>query len=173
MFSRIIIVGSPGAGKSTLAKELHKSVCLPLYHLDQWYWLPQWEERSKEEWYTLQEQIVNQIQWIIDGNYQSTLDLRLKHADLIVLLDVPRRQCLWRAFLRAIRSYGTTRSDMGKDCPERLDFAFFLYIWQFQKRQYPQLLAKIKQAEQEGKKVMVLRPRDLKKPIKQLFEVNE
>ena len=35
------------------------------------------------------------------------------------------------------------------------------------------LLVKVKQAEPEGKKVMVLRPRDLKKQIKQLFEVNE
>ena len=66
--------------------------------------------------------------WLIDGNYGSTLSLRLARADCVVYLDFPVMLCLWRAARRIWRFRGRTRPDMAEDCPERFDLAFFHYI---------------------------------------------
>lgn len=91
---RVMVIGSPGAGKSTLARELAKVTDLPLRHLDAEYWLPGWIERDPAEWHAKQTALIAGDRWIIDGNYGASLPLRIAAADTIVWLDYPTWLCL-------------------------------------------------------------------------------
>ena len=130
---RIAVIGSCGAGKSTLAKTLGKKLNLPVIHLDAYYWQPGWRETSSDCWLEAQQELVKSDRWIIDGNYGSTMDLRLKAADTVIWLDFNRYLCLWRVIKRSLQYAGTTRSDMAKGCPERFNWEFLRYVWHFPK----------------------------------------
>ena len=97
--SRIAIIGNSGSGKSYLAKKLFDITGLPLTHLDNVFWKPNWEKTPKEEWIRLQEAMVAKDRWIIDGNYNSTAELRFKAAELVVFLDSNRVVCLIAALI--------------------------------------------------------------------------
>ncbi|WP_233994319.1 topology modulation protein [Erythrobacter litoralis] len=101
---------------------------LPLTHLDKLHWKPGWVEGTKEELLAALAPIITQDRWLIDGNYGSTMEMRLSRADTVVYLDYPIRLCLWRAAQRVWSLRGRTRPDMGEGCPERFDWAFFRYI---------------------------------------------
>jgi adenylate kinase family enzyme len=118
---RIMILGSGGAGKSTLARQLGDVLSLPVTHIDQLFWQPQ-------------HAVVTQPQWIMDGNYTSTLDIRLAHADTVIVLNMPRWLCLYRVIVRRIVYHNRTRPDMGADCPEHLTWEFLQFIWNYPKR---------------------------------------
>ncbi|WP_337956063.1 hypothetical protein [Alicyclobacillus herbarius] len=126
---RIAIIGSPGAGKSTFACRLGDITGIEVFHLDRLFWHPGWVEMPRPEWMELQRKLVQRPSWIIDGNYGSTMDIRIQAADTVIFLDVPRRVCLWRVMKRVIRYHGQTRPDMGAHCPEKIDLEFFRYIW--------------------------------------------
>lgn len=128
---RILIIGSPGAGKSTLAHALSGRTGLPLHHLDRIHWLPGWVERDRDEARATVAEMLATDRWIIDGNYGSTMAQRLPHADTVVWLDYPTRLCLGRALRRWRQYRGRSRPDMTEGCPERLDLEFFLYILRF------------------------------------------
>ena len=125
---RILVIGPCGSGKSTLAGELAGRLNLPLHHLDAIAWLPGWIEMERPAFQQRLREIVAGESWVIDGCYGSTLDLRAPRADTIVYLDYPISLCLWRLVKRTLRYRGTTRPDMGEDCPERFDAEFFWYV---------------------------------------------
>lgn len=153
---RISIVGSGGAGKSTFAHQLGSFLHLPVIHLDALYWQPHWVATPEDEWRESQQRLVQQDQWIIDGNYTSTLDIRFAVADTIIFLDFPRLLCLYRAVKRRIQFAGKTRPDMAEGCPERIDREFFLWIWNYPKNGRVRVLKKIEQYR-EGRQVIILR----------------
>lgn len=138
---RIVVLGSGGAGKSTVARAIATRLRLPLHHLDRLYWLPGWQARPDGEWETLQRELVQDACWVLDGNYSRTLAIRLDRADGVLFLDLPRRVCAWRAFWRSVRLYGRVRPDLGEACPEHLDVAFLAWIWAFPRRTRGKLLA--------------------------------
>ena len=76
--SKIIIIGCPGSGKSTFAKELNNIYNVPLYHLDLIWNKPDKTTISREEFDQILSEIFEEEQWIIDGNYQRTLERRIK-----------------------------------------------------------------------------------------------
>lgn len=156
---RILVIGCPGAGKSTLSMELSKRLKLPLYHLDKLFWLPGWVSVQRDVFDKTIRDILNQETWIIDGNYSRTLLTRATYADTILYLDFPPHLCLYRAVKRVVTSWGRTRPDMADNCPERLDWKFLSYIWSFKKSQN----AKIQQAIQEFKGTLLTftSPREL------------
>lgn len=133
---RVMVIGPCGAGKSTVSHRLAALLDLPLTHLDKLHWKPGWTEGSKDDLRTALAPIVAQDRWLIDGNYGSTMDMRLARADTVVYLDYSIALCLWRAAKRVWQFNGETRPDMGEDCPERFDWEFFRYIanWNHQAR---------------------------------------
>jgi adenylate kinase family enzyme len=155
---RIAIIGSSGSGKSTLAARLGQALDLPVHHLDRLFWRPGWQETPRDEWRALQKQISAEPQWIIDGNYSGTLDIRLAACDTVVWLDLPTSVCLANTLWRILRHRGHTRPDMGEGCPERFDWAFLQWIAAFRKRCRPRIVQKLG-ALPPCKKVIVLTSR--------------
>ena len=114
---RILVIGSPGAGKSTLASRLAGRLGLPLIHLDREYFGPGWTMPSKDEWRERVKALAARPAWVMDGNYASTFDIRVPRATAIVWLDLPRWQCLAeRALAGGARITGGRRPDLGPDC---------------------------------------------------------
>ena len=130
---RVLVIGSPGAGKSTLSHALARRTGLPLHHLDRMFWLPGWVERDRDEGRAELAKVLAQDCWIIDGNYGSTLPLWIARADTVVWLDYPTALCLGRALRRWWMYRGHSRPDMTEGCPERLDGEFLLYILNFRR----------------------------------------
>jgi adenylate kinase family enzyme len=95
-----VIPGNSGAGKTTLALQLQQKLNLPLYHLDQLWWLPGWKEDTRENFDRKLAEILRKDSWIIDGEYIRTPAERLKFADTAILPDYPSILCLWRALKR-------------------------------------------------------------------------
>jgi adenylate kinase family enzyme len=128
---RVLVIGSPGAGKSTFARQLAHRTGLSLIHLDQHYWRSGWVETPKPEWQSKVAQLIAADRWIIDGNYGGTLELRLTRADTIIDLQLPGWVCIARLLRRIIRTRGRTRADMAEGCPERLDLAFLWWTLKY------------------------------------------
>ena len=131
---RILIIGCSGAGKSTLARALHKKLGLPVVHLDQLWWREGWQNVSREEFDRQLDLALEMDRWIIDGNYSRTMEVRLQQCDTIIYLDFTRWACLWGMCQRVFGSYGKVRPDMAKGCPERFDWDFVKWIWNFNKQ---------------------------------------
>ena len=91
---KVIIIGCPGAGKSTFARKLKEITDLPLYYLDQFFWYEDKTNVAKDELDNKIKEVLTKDAWIMDGNYQRTLDLRMKEADTIFLLDIPLEVCI-------------------------------------------------------------------------------
>ena len=140
---RVMIIGSGGAGKSTLARELGRRTGLPVFHLDAAYWKPGWEPTPREEWAQRVEELACGPRWIIDGNYSNTMDDRLKHADTIIFLDYSKWMNLYGIVKRRIIYRNEARPDMSEGCKERLDWAFIKWVWKFEKEKAPSLREKL------------------------------
>ena len=95
---KVILIGSGGSGKSTLARQLGNKLNIKVHHLDALFWKPNWEGVPKEEQRTVQNELVKEDEWIIDGNYGGTMDIRMNAADTIIFLDIHRTICAYRAF---------------------------------------------------------------------------
>jgi adenylate kinase family enzyme len=100
---RVVVTGLAGAGKSTFSRALSAKTGLPVIHLDIHFWKPGWVESSGDEWREKQRVLLTSDEWIADGNYHATLDLRLARADTAVFLDTSWWVCVRRALVRGIR----------------------------------------------------------------------
>jgi adenylate kinase family enzyme len=133
---RVLIIGSPGAGKSVLARRLAAATGLPVVHLDRHFFDPGWVEPAPEVWRARVAELTGAARWIMDGNYTSTLSMRLAVADTAIFLDFPMWLCLWRVVLRSLRSFSRHRGDdMAPGCLEHIDVQFLLYVWRFPRDQ--------------------------------------
>ena len=139
LFQRIAIVGCSGGGKSTLARALAARTDLPLIHLDREFWQPGWKDKPPEAWLARHTALINEPRWIIEGSYAATLPERAAAADLIVFVDLPRWQCLWRILRRTLTTYGRVRDDMAPGGHERFNIAFLRYIWNFRAQNNPRI----------------------------------
>lgn len=135
---RVIIIGNCGSGKSWLSGEIAKKTGLPVVHLDSLLWRPGWTQAPREEFDALLAAELEKPEWIIDGNFNRTLPLRLSYCDTVIFLDFSRLVCLWGVTSRKLKNLGRTRDDMGEGCPEKLsvDWSFYKDIWQYNKRNY-------------------------------------
>ena len=92
--NRIAVIGCPGAGKSTLARKLHKKTGLPLYHLDNIWWKPDRTHISREEFDAALAEILAKPVWIADGNYSRTVESRIAACDTVIFLDYDEQTCM-------------------------------------------------------------------------------
>ena len=131
---KVVIIGCGGSGKSTLARKLGTHTGLPVVHLDQIWWQPgSWEHLSREEFDVQLDAVLNSERWILDGNFNRTLERRLDFCDTVIYLDYNRFVCIWSWLKRMVRYWGKSRPDMGPDCPEKFDWSFFTWLWNFNK----------------------------------------
>ncbi len=91
---KIIVIGCPGSGKTTFAEKLNKCTGLPLYYLDAIWHKPDKTHISREEFDERITEIFATSEWIIDGNYKRTIEMRLKQCDTVFLFDLPTEVCL-------------------------------------------------------------------------------
>lgn len=130
----------------TLGKKLH----LPVTHLDQLWWKEGWENVSQEEFNEKLQAVLDGDRWIIDGNYGRTMEMRLQKCDTVIYLEFSRWACLWGLLQRLTQSYGRVRPDMSAGCPERFDWEFVKWIWNYNRDNRVKnstYLAKTRQAE--------------------------
>lgn len=151
---KIMVIGCPGAGKSTFSQKLGDIWNLPLYHLDMLYHNSDGTHISKEELEEKLRGIFKKDNWIIDGNYQRTLEMRMKECDKIILLDYPIEVCLAGAESRI----GTKRDDLPW-VEDKLDEEFKNSILNFSKEKLPQIYLLLEKYKKD-KDVIVFKSRE-------------
>jgi adenylate kinase family enzyme len=154
---RIMIIGCGGSGKSTLARQLGEKLNLPVIHLDKLFWTPGWVSISKEEFNRVHEEAISKEKWIMDGNFDRTIPVRLRRCDTVIYLDFSRLACLMGVLKRVLTTFGTVRPDMGEGCPERIDLEFLKWVWNFNKNKRERNYRLLKEAE--GVRVIILKNR--------------
>lgn len=131
---RVVIIGSPGTGKSTFARKLAAKTGLPLIHIDFYYHDPSKDYyHDKPAWRALITKMATEDQWILDGNYGKTMSQRMQRADTIFYFDMPRRTALWGVIKRRLNAYRTVREDMPHGWKEQTGWSFLKYVWTFRK----------------------------------------
>lgn len=154
---KIMVIGCCGSGKSTLSKKLAQKLNLPLVHLDMLNWCGNWECIPQQAFDDLLLAELQKEAWIIEGNYNRTIELRLQYCDTVIYLDYPRLTCLLGVLKRVIAYHGRTRSDMGGNCPEKFDLDFLKFVWNFNQNHREHYLKLL--SEQTDKNVIILRNR--------------
>ena len=104
---RIVIVGTTGSGKTTLARTLAQQLKSPHVEVDSIHWLPDWKERPHEETRALLAQHLAQPRWVVDGNYSFVRDLIWGQADTLIWLDYSLFISQWRLLWRSLRRIRT------------------------------------------------------------------
>ncbi|WP_282020937.1 DNA topology modulation protein [Planomicrobium okeanokoites] len=157
---RMALIGSGGSGKSTLARELGKKLNIEVFHLDALLWKPNWQPTSKEEQRKIQMELVKKDEWIIDGNYNGTMDIRLREADTIIFLDFSRVLCTYRALKRMIQYRNRRRPDMAEGVKERFDLNFVKWIWNYPKNIRPVVLKRFEELPNDKVVIILKSPKE-------------
>jgi adenylate kinase family enzyme len=153
---RIAIVGCGGSGKSHLARALGSRLDITPVHLDALYYDEDWKPLDQETFAGLQRELVTAPRWVIDGNYASTLPIRLEAASSVIFLDLPGWACLWGIAARRLRHGGGQHQAIG--VYDRITWGFIRYILGYRRNMAPRVRALI--ADHAGNaQVTVLRSR--------------
>ena len=134
---KIMVIGCPGSGKSTFSRKLHNITQIPLYHLDMMFWNA---DRTIVDKAVFRERLVDalqQVAWIIDGNYGSTMEMRMQACDTVIFLDYPLEVCL-----EGVRSRrGKARTDMPwVEAEDEEDAEFLAFIKSYNLESKPKVL---------------------------------
>ena len=160
--NKAIIIGCPGSGKSTFSRALHEKTKLPLYHLDMLYWNSDRTTVSKEVFRERLQSVLVLDKWIIDGNYGSTIEMRLKECDTVFFLDYPLEVCIDGVRQRK----GTVRTDMPWVETED-DEEFLQFIRDFESQSRPKIIELLN--EYKDKNIVIFKSReDADKFLKEL-----
>jgi adenylate kinase family enzyme len=132
---RIAVLGPSGSGKSFVATRLAEIAGLPLIHLDRLAYGPGWRETDPDELLRIHRELLDEPAWVIDGNYTNVDKAgRIRRADLVVVLALPRRTCVRRILRRQTLNFGRGRPDMAAGCVERFDLGFLRFCWNWHRR---------------------------------------
>lgn len=150
---KVIVIGCPGSGKSTFSRALHDKTGIPLFHLDMMYWNADRTTVEKSVFRARLAEVIGRDEWIIDGNYGSTMELRMAACDTIFFLDYPLDVCL--DGIKARR--GKPRSDMpwvenGEDAE------FIEFIKKYNTESRPKVMQLLRQYN--DKKIVILGSRE-------------
>ena len=151
---KVIVIGCPGSGKTTFAEKLNKITGLPLYHLDAVWHKPDKTHIPREEFDQRITEIFATPEWIIDGNYGRTIEMRLKECDTVFLFDLPTEVCLQGATERL----GKGRYDLPWLETEP-DPEFMRFIEEFPQTTLPKIYELIEKYKSE-KQVVIFKSRE-------------
>ena len=143
--NRIIVLGSSGSGKSTLARRIGELLDIEVIHLDSYYWQPNWVATPEDEWTEKVEELLGRDRWVMDGNYPSSLELRVGYADTVIFMDQSRWVCLWRCIKRFAMHRGENRPELAEGCNEKIDLDFLKWIWNYPRDVKPKIQSLLKQ----------------------------
>lgn len=149
---KVIVIGCPGSGKSTFSKALHKISGLSLCHLDLLYWKEDQTRVERSVFLERLKAVLHKDEWIIDGNYASTMEMRISFCDTVIFLDYPTELCLQGAKERR----GKARSDM--PCILEDDEDFLQTIRRYNSESRPQVMQLL--ARHPEKEIHILQNRD-------------
>ena len=133
---KIIVIGCPGSGKSTLSKALYAKTGIPLYHLDRMYWNADKTTVEKRVFLDRLQATLEKDEWIIDGNYDSTMEWRMQKCDTVIFLDYPLKTCLDGIAERR----GKPRSDMPWAESEQFDEEFVQFVKNYNLHNRPKVM---------------------------------
>lgn len=150
---RILIVGCPGSGKSTLARKLHESTGLPLFHLDLLYWNADKTTVPRDVFDERLGKVLARDEWIIDGNYQRTMEIRLQACDTVLFLDYPTDVCTEGILSRL----GKPHADLPW-IEDDVDEEFLSFVKTYSSAVRPQVLALLERYS--DKNILVFHSRD-------------
>ena len=150
---KVLVIGCPGSGKSTFAKALHRKTGLPLCHLDLLYWNADKTTVERSVFLERLSAVLPQSEWIIDGNFSNTMELRLKACDTVFFLDYPATLCLQSVEARR----GKPRTDIPWIETEE-DPEFTEFIKSFNEQRRPQILDLLRRYA--DKTVIIFKTRD-------------
>ena len=150
---KVIVIGCPGSGKSTVSRTLHNKTGIPLYHLDMMYWNTDKTTVEKSVFLERLSAVLEKDEWIIDGNYGSTMELRMVACDTVIFLDYPLEICLDGIKERR----GKPRSDMPWIETEE-DAEFIEFIKNYEEQQKPKVLELLK--KHSDKNIIIFKSRE-------------
>lgn len=156
---KIAIIGSPGAGKSTLARRLGSILKIKVIHLDRHFWEPGWEEKPRETRREILQDLVQKNWWIIEGTYLNTSDIRLNAADTIIFLDMPGFLCFRRVIRRHFKYPRQPRPDLPKGCKDKLGLYYLIKVMGFPFVSRKRIERKLLEFE-DSKKIIRLHSKD-------------
>jgi len=142
--NRMVIIGSSGSGKSSLAREVSRMTGVPVIHLDLMFWRADWKPAPVGEARERFTKVLRGEAWIVEGDFlhgQSGPEGdRFERADTIVFLDLPRILCLWRVLIRIMKDRGRPRPDLPTGCCEGFDSGLVSWIWSYPSTERPNVL---------------------------------
>jgi len=128
---RVVVLGRGGAGKSVLARQIGELTGLPVIELDSLFWQPGLTAADPAEWAERQRELTHREAWILDGDlgpYDRGLDVRLRAADTIIVLDFTFMRCAWRTILRGRERAG-----------------YWRWVWAYRRQSLPKIMRAIRQ----------------------------
>lgn len=154
---KFVIIGPSGAGKTTLAKNLGTLLAIKVYHLDRFFWQRDWKGISGDRRVDILQNIVlRDKRWIMEGNYIASSKPRLEAADIIIFLDLPPLRCLWRIIFRHIICPNTVRRrDIPEGCKDKLTLSRMVKVLLFPFREHKRLEKILRQFETTTSKQII------------------